>query len=132
MAASRERSAASDDMGAAGAAAELAAALRRQAADTAALMAAEARLAGVSLVAMINGLVFAGLCVLTGWGLLVAFVVWSLAAAGLPLGPVFGGLAVLHIVMGYVLWRMTMRLARHLEFEATRRQLKIIDRDGRA
>jgi hypothetical protein len=128
MAATGERGARND--AAAAAAADLITAIRRQAADTAALLAAEARLAGVSLVAMINGLVFSGLCVLTGWGLFVAFIVWSLHTAGLPLGPIFAGLALLHVLIGFILWRMTLRLARHLEFEATRRQLRIVDGDG--
>lgn len=110
--------------------AELAGAVRRLAADAAALIAADARLAGVSLVAMINGLIFAGLCMLTGWGLLVAFVVWGLVASGLTPGPVLGALAVLHVVLGVVLWRRTARLARHLEFEATRRQLLRSDGDA--
>lgn len=108
----------------------LVSALRRQAQDVTALIAADAELAGVSLVAMINGLVLAGLSALTAWGLLMALVVWWVADAGLPLGPVLGVLALLHVVVALVLWARTMRLARHLGFRATRRQLRLADGDG--
>ncbi len=108
-------------------ASDVVSALRRQASDMTALVAADARLAGVSFVAMINGVVLAGLSLLTAWGLLIAMLVWWVGARGLPLGPVFGALALLHVVVAIVLWQATMRLARHLEFRATRRQLKLCD-----
>lgn len=104
-------------------------ALRRQASDMTALVAADARLAGVSFIAMVNGAVLAGLSLLTAWGLLIAMLLWWAGTLGMPMGPVFGALALLHLVVAFVLWQVTMRLARHLEFRATRRQLKLCD-DG--
>ncbi len=108
-------------------ASDVVSALRRQASDMSALVAADARLAGVSFVAMINGLVLAGLSLLTAWGLLLAMILWWAGTRGLPMGPVFGGLALLHVIIAIALWLVTMRLARHLEFRATRRQLRLCD-----
>jgi hypothetical protein len=114
----------------AAAASDVASALRRHACDLTALIGADARLAGVSFVAMINGVVLSGLSSLTAWGLLIAMLIWWAGATGLPMGPVFGALALLHVVIAFLLWRATMRLARHLEFRATRRQLRLSDEDS--
>jgi TRAP-type C4-dicarboxylate transport system permease small subunit len=102
-------------------------ALRSHASDMTALFAADARLAGVSFVAMINGVVLSGLSLLTAWGLFIAMLVWWAGTLGLPMGLVFGALALLHVIVAFVLWHVTTRLARHLEFRATRRQLKLCD-----
>jgi hypothetical protein len=83
---------------------------------------AEARLAAVSVAVMIFLATLAALLVLSAWGLMLAGVVHSLVQAGLPLGAILAGIAVVHLLVAVFLTIGAMRMGENLRFRATRAQ----------
>lgn len=85
---------------------------------------AEARLAAVSVALMTFLAMLAAIFAFTAWGLGVAALVSSLLAAGLELSAILIAIAALHVLIAFVLWNISMRLGKHVEFHATRQQLR--------
>lgn len=84
---------------------------------------AEARLAAMSVALMSFLALLAALFAFTAWALAIAGVVSALLAAGLALWAILLGVALLHVILALSAWNVAMRLGRHVEFRATRRQL---------
>ena len=85
---------------------------------------AEAKLAALSVALMALFGVLAAVCLLGAWGLLVAGLAHALVYLGLPLWAVLLLFGVGHVLAAWVSWRSAMRLSRHLEFAATRAQIR--------
>lgn len=85
---------------------------------------AEARLAALSVALMALFGVLAAVCLLGAWGLLVAGLAHGLVQLGLPLWSVLLLLGIGHILGAWLCWRSAIRLSRHLEFAATRAQIR--------
>ncbi len=85
---------------------------------------AEARLAALSVALMALFGVLAAVCLLGAWGLLVAGMAHGLVQLGLPLWAVLLILGIGHVLGAWLSWRSAMRLSRHLEFAATRAQIR--------
>ena len=91
--------------------------------DILGLLALEARLAGLSIAAMLGLGVAAGLLFITAWLLFVAGIAYSLVDLGLGWGGALLITALLNIVLGVFLVRLIFLFSRNLLFKATRRQI---------
>jgi Putative Actinobacterial Holin-X, holin superfamily III len=104
-------------------------ATRERARSISELAAAEAKLAAQSVALMAFLGMLTAVCLLGSWGMLLAGLVYALHQAGFPL---WGALFVVGLANGvaaYLLWRAALGLSRHLEFSATRAELR---HDGEA
>ncbi|MEJ8569144.1 hypothetical protein [Elongatibacter sediminis] len=88
--------------------------------NSAKLILAETRLAVATFILMIFCVVLAAGAVLFAWALLVLFGVQALALAGFELLAAIGLLCIAHVLIALGLWLTANRLARHMEFRATR------------
>lgn len=102
----------------------LVAALHGRITGVAELALAEARLAAVSVSLMVFISLLAAAFVLAAWGLAVAGMVVGMLAIDIPIWAALAGLGLLHALLAMLLWRNVIRLSRHLEFAATRSQMR--------
>ncbi len=98
--------------------------------DILGLLALEARLAGLSIAAMLGLGVAAALLFITAWLLFVAGIAFSLVDLGLGWGLALLITALLNIVLGVILVRLIFVFSRNLLFKATRRQMAPRARGG--
>lgn len=91
--------------------------------DFLALAALEARLAGLSIAAMLGLGLAVGLLFVTAWLLLVAGGTLWLVDLGVGWGPALLVTALANVLMGIVLVVLIVNLSRNVLFKATRRQL---------
>lgn len=85
---------------------------------------AEAKLAASSVALMAFLGTIAAVCVIAAWGLVVAGGVVALLALGVPLWAILMLLALGHLAIAGLLARRILALTAHLEFSATRQQLR--------
>lgn len=93
--------------------------------DFLALAALEARLAGLSIAAMLGLGLAVGLLFITAWLLLVAGGTLWLVGLGMGWGPALLVTALANVLMGIVLVVLIVNLSRNVLFKATRRQLAV-------
>ncbi|MBI2778670.1 MAG: hypothetical protein HYX62_02615 [Gammaproteobacteria bacterium] len=98
--------------------------------DILGLVALEARLAGLSIAAMLGLGVAAALLFITAWLLFVAGIAFSLVDLGLGWGLALLITALLNIALGVILIRLIFVFSRNLLFKATRRQIAPHAREG--
>ncbi|MFZ5594794.1 MAG: hypothetical protein ACOY4D_11175 [Pseudomonadota bacterium] len=96
---------------------------RSIASDILGLLALEARLAGLSIAAMLGLGVAAALLFIVAWLLLVAGIAFSLVDLGLGWGAALLITALLNVILGAILVRLIFVFSRNLLFRATRRQI---------
>lgn len=96
---------------------------RSIASDILGLLALEARLAGLSIAAMLGLGVAAALLFIVAWLLLVAGIAFSLVDLGLGWGAALLITALLNVILGAILVRLIFVFSRNLLFKATRRQI---------
>lgn len=101
----------------------IAATVRSLAGDLAELLALEARLAGVSLVAMLVLGMAAGMLLVAGWLLVQLGVAWWLREAGVAVGHSLLALGAVNVAIGWCCWLLVRRRGRHLTFASTRAAL---------
>jgi hypothetical protein len=99
-------------------------ATRERARSVSQLAAAEAKLAAQSVALMAFLAMLTAVCLLGSWGMLLAGLVYALHQAGLPLWGALVAVALANGVAAYLLWRTALGLSRHLEFSATRAELR--------
>lgn len=92
--------------------------------NTAQLALAEARLAAMSVVLMVLLAIIAAVFLLGAWGMLMAGVVTGINELGVPVWGSLLALGVTHLLLAWLLLRLTLKLSVHLELPATRRQLR--------
>lgn len=88
-----------------------------------ALLAAEGRLAGLSVARMLVYAVASGFVLAGAWGLLVAALAVWFVALGYNVVAVLLVFALLHLALAVGLWIFIVHLSRHLLFPATRESL---------
>ncbi len=84
---------------------------------------AEARLAAVSVPAMLMAAVLSAACLLLGWVLLVSALAYSLVGLGITPAKAFLLIGAPHFLAAILLWRLVERLSRNLDFAHTRQHL---------
>lgn len=99
-------------------------ATRERARSISELAAAEAKLAAQSVALMAFLGMLTAVCLLGSWGMLLAGLVFGLHQLGLPLWGALCVVAFLNGIAAYLLWRTAIGLSRHLEFSATRAELR--------
>jgi hypothetical protein len=99
-------------------------ATRERARSLSELAAAEAKLAAQSVALMAFLGMLTAVCLLGSWGMLLAGLVYALHQAGLSLWGALFAVALANGVAAYLLWRTALGLSRHLEFSATRAELR--------
>lgn len=102
----------------------LVAAVHGRVTGVAELALAEAKLAAISVALMVFAALIAAGFVLAAWGLALAGIVSGLLMLEVPLWASLIGLGALHAILATIVWRTVLSLSNHLEFSATRAQLR--------
>ncbi len=114
---------ASDSSSLAGAAAELGSAFKQRFARLLELAAASSGLAAMSGVTMLVLAIVASVLLIVAWILVVSVIAYVVVLAGVTWIAVGLGLAALHIVAAYLMYRKALRLSRDLTMPALRSAL---------